>query len=131
MNTPVFVKFLKEYLFRSETYVPVHPAPVSLQSTSNSQEEVPYLQYISDLETINDSLSARLEQLEEENKSLRADCQRKADRIHDMEIMVSVFEKMVPQINIFHADKAEQINGVIESGAKVSHTKKTNDYDTE
>ena len=30
----------------------------------------------------------------------------------------------VPQINIFHADKAEQINGVIESGAKVSHTLK-------
>jgi hypothetical protein len=41
-----------------------------------------------------------------------------------MEIMVSVFEKMVPQMNIFHADKAEQINGVIESGAKVSHTLK-------
>lgn len=124
MKTTNFFYLIIEFLTRYENYFSYQHEPVYLKEVSSEQ-------YFLKLESEIDLLHTRVKELEKENVRLQDACKQKDQRIHDMEIMVSVFEKMVPQINIFHADKAEQINGVIESGAKVSHTQKTNDYDTE
>lgn len=73
---------------------------VSVRSEPALPEEDTSAERIRELEAEAESLRARVKELEDANQALVEDCRRKANRIHDMEIMVSVFERMVPQITI-------------------------------
>lgn len=117
MKTTNFFYLIIEFLTRYENYFSYHHEPVYLKEVTSEQ-------YFLKLESEIDLLHTRVKELEKENVRLQDACKQKDQRIHDMEIMVGVFEKMVPRINIIHAEKANQVNGVVESDAKVAYTLK-------
>ena len=117
MKLSEFLNFLLGCPCRYDKCASFHSVPVPKQEITSTQR-------IQELETLVSSLYAQIMKLKEENRLLQEECNQNNMRIHDMEIMVSVFEKMAPKINIFHTEKADQINAVVESGANVSHTDK-------
>ena len=111
------LEYLLWYTYRYDKCIPVQIVRVP-------EPELTPTRRIQELEAEVASLNAQLTKLKEDNQLLQKKCDKKDSHIHDLNLMISVFEKMVPNIHIIHTDRADQINAVVEAGAKVSHTDK-------